>query len=117
MDEESKKILNEAGIVFLELSEIKGTVIPREDLLSINKYNNIKKLIPNLKNVFSSSLMTSLQQNSEQSQKWPLLNLVRQILSVYGYKMIPIRKSDGYTKEGVKKYKRFFQIDTTILHI
>ena len=24
--------------------------------------------------------------------------------------MEPIRKSDGYTLEGVKKYKRFFQI-------
>ena len=24
--------------------------------------------------------------------------------------MKPIRKSDGYTPEGVKKYKRFFQI-------
>jgi hypothetical protein len=25
--------------------------------------------------------------------------------------MTPIRKSDGYTSEGVKKYKRFFQIE------
>jgi hypothetical protein len=24
--------------------------------------------------------------------------------------MTPIRKSDGYTPEGIKKYKRFFQI-------
>jgi hypothetical protein len=54
--------------------------------------------------------MTSLQKNAEKEQKWPLLNLVRQILNVYNYKMEPIRKSDGYTLEGVKKYKRFFQI-------
>ena len=54
--------------------------------------------------------MTSLQKNAGKAQKWPLLNLVRQILSVYNYKMEPIRKSDGYTLEGVKKYKRFFQI-------
>jgi hypothetical protein len=54
--------------------------------------------------------MTSLQKNAYKSQKWPLLNLARQILSFYNYKMEPIRKSDGYTLEGVKKYKRFFQI-------
>jgi hypothetical protein len=55
--------------------------------------------------------MTSLQKNADKSQKWPLLNLVRQILNVYNYKMDPIRKSDGYTLEGVKKYKRYFLIN------
>ena len=54
--------------------------------------------------------MTSLQNNAEKQQKWPLLNLIRQILSVFGYKMEPIRKADGYTLEGIKKYKRFFHI-------
>ena len=54
--------------------------------------------------------MTSLQKNADKSQKWPLLNLVRQILSTHNYKMEPIRKSDGYTLEGVKKYKRYFLI-------
>jgi hypothetical protein len=54
--------------------------------------------------------MTSLQKNADKSQKFPLINLVRQILNVYDYKMEPIRKSDGYTLEGVKKYKRYFQI-------
>ena len=54
--------------------------------------------------------MTSLQKNADKSQKWPLLNLVRQILNVYHYKMDPIRKADGYTLEGIKKYRRFFQI-------
>ena len=29
--------------------------------------------------------------------------------------MEPIRKSDGYTLEGVKKYKRFFQIKKKIV--
>ncbi len=25
--------------------------------------------------------------------------------------MVPVRKSDGYTLDGIKKYKRFFQIE------
>ena len=110
MDEDSKKILNIVDINFDAISELEFFFIPRETLLSDLKYEEIKKLIPELKKKFSSSFMTSLQKNAEKEQKWPLLNLVRQILNVYNYKMDPIRKSDGYTLEGVKKYKRFFQI-------
>ena len=110
MDEDSKKILNVIGINFDSISEIENFFIPREILLSDLKYEEIKKIIPDLKKKFSSSFMTSLQKNAEKQQKWPLLNLVRQILNKYNFKMDPIRKSDGYTLEGVKKYKRFFQI-------
>jgi hypothetical protein len=110
MDEDSKKILNSIGINFESIDDLDNFFISREQLLSDLKYEEIKKLIPDLKKKFSSSFMTSLQKNAEKEQKWPLLNLVRQILSVYNYKMEPIRKSDGYTLEGVKKYKRFFQI-------
>ena len=59
--------------------------------------------------------MTGLQRNADKNQKWPLLNLIRQILNTYNYDMEPIRKSDGYTLEGVKKYKRFFQIKKIII--
>ena len=110
MDEDSKKILNTIGISFETISELENFFIPRETLLSDLKYEEIKKLIPDLKKKFSSSFMTSLQKNAEKEQKWPLLNLTRQILNVYNFKMEPIRKSDGYTLEGIKKYKRFFQI-------
>jgi hypothetical protein len=110
MEEESKIIFNEIGLEFMDIKELDGCIIPREELLSDSKYDKIKNLIPNLKKIYSSSCMTSLQKHADKYQKWPLLNLTRQILSVYHYKMEPIRKSDGYTLEGVKKYKRFFQI-------
>ena len=54
--------------------------------------------------------MKSIHKNADKIQKWPLLNLVRQLLNTYRYKMVPIRRADGYTLEGVKKYKRYFQI-------
>jgi hypothetical protein len=110
MDEVSKQILAIVGIGFDNISELNGYIIPREELLSVKKYENVKPLIPGLKKIFSSSCMTSLQSNADKEQSWPLLNLVRQILNVYKYNMKPIRKSDGYTKDGVKKYKRFFEI-------
>ena len=35
-------------------------------------------------------------------------NIVRQILKSNNYLMHPIRKSNGYTKDGKKKYLRYF---------
>ena len=110
MNEESKTILKIIGIEFNDVDDLNGLSILRDQLLSDNKYEEVKKLLPELKKIYSSSLMTSLQKNADKSQKWPLLNLVRQILSTHNYKMEPIRKSDGYTLEGVKKYKRYFLI-------
>jgi hypothetical protein len=55
--------------------------------------------------------MTSLQNTAQKNQKWPLLNLVRQMLKALHYRLIPIRKSNGYNKEGKKLYNRFFKIE------
>jgi hypothetical protein len=110
MDETSKKILEYVGIHFENVNELDGMFVPREQFISLVKYEEIQKLIPLLKNVFSSSYMTCLQKDANKQQKWPLLNLIRQILCVYRFDMEPIRKSDGYTPEGIKKYKRLFRI-------
>jgi hypothetical protein len=110
MDNEIKNILHLLDINVENINELNNFLIPRETLLSDIKYNEIKKLIPELKTSFSSSFLTALQKNADIHQKWPLLNLIRQLLNVYKWKMEPIRKSDGYTLEGVKKYKRFFLI-------
>ena len=110
MDEEIIDIFKNIGFEFNKDNELNEQIIPREQLLSDSKYDEIKLLIPSLKKKYSSSMMTSLQKNADIIQRWPLLNFVRQILNTYGYTMEPIRKADGYTLEGVKKYKRFFQI-------
>lgn len=107
MDEYSKKII---ALVEIDPSNINNTIIERDLLLDDKYYEQSKPFIPHLKQYYSSSFMTSLQNNADKSQKWPFLNLVRQILHVHGYKMEPIRKADGYTLDGVKKYKRFFHI-------
>ena len=80
-------------------------------MLSEKTYESVKEKIPDLKKKLSSSSLTSLHKNAKQDQKWPLLNLVRQILKTYNYTMKPIRKANGYTKDGKKKYKRFFIIN------
>ena len=55
--------------------------------------------------------MTCLQKDADKKQKWPLLNLVRQILKTNDYKMTPKRKSNGYDEDGKKKYLRFFLVE------
>ena len=110
MDNVSKKILKECGLIFENDEEINEMLIEREMLINPLKYDTMKNEVEELRGYLSSSLLTSLQKDAHKTQKWPLLNLVRQILHVYGYNMKPIRKSDGYTTDGVKKFKRFFLI-------
>ena len=105
-----KEFLNKCSIVFEEFSQLDGMLVPRDVLLSKEKYESIKEDIEKMKKLYSSGSLTALQKNAFSSQKWPLLNLVRQILKSNNFKMDPIRKSNGYTKEGKKKYLRFFII-------
>jgi len=110
MDDVCKKFLNDIGIQFENLEDLNGQMIPREFFMNPLKYDQVKDRIPNLKKLYSSSSLTALQSDASFKQKWPLLNIVRQLLNVYKMDMEPVRKSDGYTPEGVKKYKRFFLI-------
>ena len=114
MTEESQKIvkefLNKCSIVFEDFNQLDGMLIPRDLLLSKDKYEIVKEDIDKMRELYSSGSLTSLQKTAKENQKWPLLNLVRQILKSNNFKMDPIRKSNGYTKEGKKKYLRFFII-------
>lgn len=107
------KILNLSGIIIEDLNNLDGLVISRDILLDYGKYEKIKEYLINLReeNDFSSSTLTCLHNGADIKQKWPLLNLVRQILKVKNFRMVPIRKSDGKDNKGKKKYKRFFRIE------
>ena len=109
------QILVKAGFVLTkDISELNGILIPRELLINDEKkYDIVKEYLEKLKKhkLFSSTFLTSLHKDAEKKQRWPLLNLVRQILKVSHYRMKPIRKSAGKTKLGKKKYVRFFLIE------
>ena len=122
LDEEKKTVnkneiilyfLNTCGITCSDINEINEIIIPREILLNNEIYNKLKDDIPKLKPLLSSTTFTSVQKNASSIQKWPLINLVRQILRKYNYELIPKRICDGYTKDGIKKYKRLFEIKYT----
>ena len=114
MDSQQKntvsKFLNSCGVTCDSIDDLDGTKIPREILLSEERYAEASKAIPSLKEIYSSSYMTSLQKNAKKTQQWPLINIVRQILKSCGYNMKPLRVANGYTKAGKKLYRRFFVV-------
>jgi len=103
--------LNKSQIVCLTLNDLNGMLIPRDLFFTDKLYKELKEHIPELKHIFSSSYLTSLQSSAESIQKWPHLNLIRQILRSINFKLVPKRVSDGYTVDGKKKYKRMFIIE------
>ena len=109
--EQIKTFLNKCKIVVNNFDELDGMLIPREIFLDEELYKKVEDDINILKTLFTSSALTSLQSTAKDTQKWPLLNLVRQVLKSCHYKMTPKRVSAGYTKEGKKLFKRMFIIE------
>lgn len=106
-----KSFLNKCKIVISNFDDLNGMLIPREIFLDTSIYSSVKEDIAILKQIFASSSLTALQSTAEDNQRWPLLNLVRQILKSCNYKMTPKRVSAGYMKDGTKIYKRMFVVD------
>ena len=114
-DEEKTKLiiafLNQGLIPCTTLNDLTGMLLPREIFFNDILYKQLKEKIPALKQLFSSSYLTALQAPAEDVQKWPQLNLMRQVLRSCHFKLTPKRVSDGYTLDGKKKYKRMFIIE------
>lgn len=115
LDPEKTKLiidfLNKGLIPCTLLTDLNGMLVPREIFFNESVYKQLKEQIPALKQLFSSSYLTALQAPAENTQKWPQLNLIRQVLRSCNYKLTPKRVSDGYTVDGKKKYKRMFIIE------
>lgn len=103
--------LNKGNINCQTLNDLNGLLIPREMFFNETIYKELKEKIPELKHIFSSSYLTALQAPAEKIQRWPLLNLIRQVLRSSSFKLTPKRVSDGYTIYGKKKYKRMFIVE------
>lgn len=115
MEENLLRILNLCDLSFNSLDQIENIKISRKKLINPDLYEKIKaeiinQEIKNFKKELSSSFYTCLHNDVEKKQKWPLVNFIRQVLKHYKYRMIPIRECDGYTKDGKKKFKRFYKI-------
>jgi hypothetical protein len=54
--------------------------------------------------------MTSMHACAEYNQRWPCLNLVRQVLKRMGYDIEPERRCAGRDQDGKKIFERFFKL-------
>lgn len=107
MDQISQNILSKVGIDLSNNTDV-SLLIKRDTLLDDNIYETIKPQLNDLKTIINSHNHTCLHKDADSSQKWPLINLVRQILHHYNYNMEPVRKC--VSKNGVKVYTRYFLI-------
>jgi len=105
------EFLKECEIVDAKEEVLENIYIKRDKLIAMELYEKMEKAIKKLKRNVSTSCIRSLQESSKQTQKWPLLNHIRQLLRINGFVMKPIRKSAGYNDSGKKKYDRYFYIE------
>jgi hypothetical protein len=107
--------LNPLGINFEEFSDLENVEVNRDKLLNNTDLSSIySNQIHDLKHIYKSSKLTSLHSNSKQKQRFPQVNLLRQILKCNNLKLHPKVVSLGYTKNGKKIIKRSYIIKKII---
>ena len=89
-----------------------GNIILRQDTLKDrNLIEELYRKAPNLKSFYNSSKLTCLHKNSLDKQKFPAVNMYRQLLKCNNFKMEPYVVSKGYNKySGKKIVERFYRI-------
>ena len=80
--------------------------------LRLDKFKEkISDMIPKLKKKFKSHNLTCLHNNSLDKQKFPTINMIRQILKCNNYKLEPYVVCNGYEKNTNNKiWERYFLI-------
>lgn len=113
MSEIINSIFKELNIP-VDTNNMENYIIEREILISSENYNKIQILMPVIKKELSSTYFNCIHKSADEKQKWPLLNLLRQLLKLYKFNLKPIRKANGYDINRKKKYKRYFEINKNI---
>jgi hypothetical protein len=95
-----------------QLEELTSITIQRDVLKGKKITEKILELVPELREVYNSAYLTCLHDNSIYKQKFPVINLFRQILKCNFLLMTPKVVSNGYEKvTGKKIVTRIFVIE------
>ena len=109
-----KKLFKIINIEINTISDLNLLEIDRDLLLKEIINNELTKLIDACKNIYKTSKLTALHSNRLSKQKFPAINLLRQILKCHKYKMTPKITSLGYHKNGKKIIKHSYIINEII---
>jgi hypothetical protein len=108
-----RKMLKFINISFSDINDLEGKIIVRDILLTESVQDYYQKYQEDFKKCgYKSGKLTSLHKNNI-NQKFPAINMLRQILKCQGFLLQPKIESIGYNKNtGQKLIKRYF----TIMH-
>tara|TARA_B110000908_G_C10020228_1_gene342570 strand:- start:314 stop:685 length:372 start_codon:yes stop_codon:yes gene_type:complete len=100
------------NISFEKLDDLIGIVIERDLFLTEEAINHFQKYKLSLQKIgYKTGVLNGLHKNNIVKQRWPALNMMRQILKCNQLKMSPFIKSNGYNKNtGKKNIIRYFTI-------
>ena len=90
-------------------NELDEFTFERDILIDPNVIDKYCEMIPELKIHYHSDTLTCLHKNSTQKQRFPAINMLRQILRCNGFKLKPKVVSLGYVNH-IKVIKRYFTI-------
>ena len=109
-----KKFFSIINISVDNLDSLELLELDRDLLLKETINSEFSKLVEESKKVYNSSKLTSLHKNRLEKQKFPAINLLRQILKCNHYKLTPKTISLGYHKNGRKIIKRSYIINKIV---
>lgn len=93
------------------LDDLFSLTISQDKLKDKELINKLYEKIDDLKIFYNSNMLTCLHKNSLHKQKFPALNMLRQICKCNGLKMYPFVISRGYDKvSGRKIMDRYYKI-------
>jgi len=102
----SEEVTNIFKILDMDIKteqDLFSALVPRDLLLRVDVEQELTLLISSLKGKYKTSKLNCLHKNRDDKQKFPGINLVRQILRCNGYHLKPVIFSRGYCKYSGKK--------------
>ena len=108
-----KEMLAKIGLKFENIDDIEGQIIERDILLTDEVSSFLLSFQEKIKNSgYKTGTLTSLHKNNNEKQRWPEVNILRQLLKCNKFRLKPFTKSNGYNKTtGKKNVLRFYRIE------
>lgn len=108
-----KEMLDYIGVKFTHIDDLVDKIVPRDRLLemeTVDYYN--ARFKPEWRNLnYSTGKLTSLRKNNVVVQKFPAVNMLRQILKCHKLHLKPHIQSLGYDPDtGKKRYRHEYII-------
>lgn len=111
-----RSLLKVINIEMTDRETLNGTSFERDILLTEDVIHKYYSMIKKLKTTYTSDILTCLHVNSVLKQKFPAINMLRQILKCNHFKLKPVVITLGYSGN-IKLVKRYFKIIDTLYFV